>query len=93
MDVGDGGQAEFGPAPGWRRLGGTNRMFFSFVLCVVSFSFVLAEEDRGAPDRIWFKGGKMVAAVREGSGIANKNYTQPGQKKGVIAECHSDLPK
>ena len=23
-------------------------------------------------DRIWFKGGKMVAAVREGSGIANK---------------------
>ena len=38
MDVGDGGQVEFGPVLGWRRLGGTNRMYLFF--CPLFFSFV-----------------------------------------------------
>ena len=37
MDVGDEGQVEFGPVPGWRRPGGTNKMYLFF--CVL-FSFV-----------------------------------------------------
>ena len=61
MDVGGGlgGQEEFGPGPGWRRPGGTNRMFFSFVWRT------WGEGDRGAPvclfvvgDGVWFKAEK-----------------------------------
>ena len=77
MDVGDCGQAEFGPALGWRRPGGTNRMFFSFVFRVFFFLCLtdMGRRGSGSPDMTlcswdgtWFKGGKMVAAVRKGSG-------------------------
>ena len=45
MDVGDGGQAEFGVASGWRP-DATNRMFFSFVLCVVLFPLFGGHEEK-----------------------------------------------
>ena len=72
---------EFGPVPGRRRPGGPTEcnfplswVFFVFFLCLAE----LGGRRSGSPARIdhfdagrdMIKGGKMVAAVREGSGTA-----------------------
>ena len=48
---------EFGSAPGEKELGGPNRIHFSFVLCVHSFSFVR---------RFWGGGdqGSLLGSIR-----------------------------
>ena len=63
MDVGDGGQVEFGPVPGWRRLGGTNRMHLFF--CVL-FSFPLLGGRGGKEHRMPHYDGASSSGVGKG---------------------------